>query len=86
MKKIFRLFIFFTLISSGQSFAGNDGYICTILQIQELNSSGEFAEKKEGWEFVLGDQFSIDRDTGKIIGRTLSNSHYPKIQGSECIL
>tara|TARA_B100000686_G_C16306317_1_gene721022 strand:- start:232 stop:639 length:408 start_codon:yes stop_codon:yes gene_type:complete len=79
MKKIFRLFIFLALISSGQSFAGYDGYICTILQIQKLDSSGKFV-KETAWEFALGKQFTIDRDTGKIIGKGLSNELYSKIK------
>ena len=78
MKKL--LFIFLALISSGHSFAGKDGYICTILQIQELDSSGKFTKIEKAWGFALGNQFTIDRDTGKIIGKGLKNYYYPKIQ------
>ena len=73
MKKIFRLFIFLALISSGQSFAGYDGYICTILQIQKVDdSSGKFVKEV----LSTGGRFTIDRDTGKIIGSFLSNGGY----------
>jgi len=81
MKKIFHLFIFFLLTSSAQSFAGSDGYICTILQIQELNSSGKFVAY-EGvlYSTLLGESFSVDRDTGKINGSPFSTKHYKEVR------
>lgn len=75
MNKLFHLFILFVLTSPAQSFAGTDGYICTIKQIQTLDSSGKFIMTKGAWSRI-GDQFSINRDTGKIHGSAFSTKYF----------
>jgi len=62
---------------STQSFAGKDEYICTILLIQALNSSGKFNELDS---YLLGKSFSINRDTGEIDGKPFSNKNYKEVQ------
>jgi hypothetical protein len=77
MKKIFYLFIFFVLTLSAQAFAGKDEYICTILQIQALHSSGNFNTLDS---YLLGKSFSIDRDTGEVAGKPFANKSYKEIR------
>ena len=82
MKKMFKRFILFAgLMSSIQSFAGADGYFCTILEIQELGTSGKFTTHKGVFSQLIGESFSIDRTTGKVIGLPFSNESYKEIRG-----
>lgn len=81
MKKIFHRFIFFAgLMLSMQSYADNNGYLCTILEIQELGTSGIFATHKGALTQLIGKSFSIDRATGKVIGLPFSNESYKEIR------
>ncbi len=67
-------------MSSIQSFAGADGYLCTILEIQELGTSGKFTTHKGVFSKLIGVSFSIDRATGKVIGLPFSNASYKEIR------
>jgi len=60
-----------------QSFAGKDEYICTILQIQALRSSGNFNALDS---YLLGKSFSIDRNTGKVTGKPFERKSYKELK------
>ena len=77
MKKILCYFIFSVITISTQSFAGKDEYICTILQVRALHSSGNFNTLDS---YQLGKSFSINRDTGKVDGKPFSNNNYKEIR------
>jgi hypothetical protein len=77
MKKIIYLFIFFVLTSPAQSFAGRDGYICTILQVQALHSSGSFNTLDS---YLIGKSFSIDRNTGEVVGKPFEHKSHKEIR------
>lgn len=77
MKKIQCCFAILVMAMSSQLFAGKDEYICTIVQIQVLHSSGNFNGLDS---YLLGKSFSIDRDTGKVDGKPFSNGNYKEIQ------
>lgn len=78
---MFRSLVFFVgLISSIQSYGGSDGYLCTILEIKELGTSGKFATHKGAFSQLIGESFSIDRATGKVIGLPFSNESYKEIR------
>ena len=77
MKKILCYFVFFMMIISTQSFAGKDGYICTILHVQVLHSSGSFNAIDS---YLLGKSFSINRDTGAVDEKPFSNKKYNEMR------
>jgi hypothetical protein len=81
MKKKLRFLVFFAgLMSSMQAYAGSDGYHCTILEIKELGASGKFVTHKGVFSQLIGESFSIDRATGKVIGLPFSNVSYKEIR------
>jgi len=77
MKKSLCYFILFVMTLSTQSFAGKDDYICTILQVQALHSSGSFNLLDSS---LVGKSFSINKDTGKVDGKTFSNKNFKEIR------
>ena len=58
-------------------FAGKDDYICTILQVQALHSSGTLNALDSS---LVGRSFSINKDTGKIDSKTFSNKNFKEIR------
>ena len=81
MTKIIRDFIFciFFLLSI-ESPAETEGYICKIIEIQELNKSGRFIQYEGLYKQFIGTSFSIDRTSGKVIGFPFSNESYKEIR------
>ena len=66
------LAIFLSLLAS-ISTAGELTYDCYIKNIYSLGDNGELQES--GFQNVFeGDEFSVSRETGKIIGKTLTTS------------
>ena len=62
-------FLLFFLPSICQ--AGDLTYDCVIKQVYDVNDVGEL--KASGWQSQFeGDKFSVSRETGKIIGKTLT--------------
>ena len=77
MKKILCYLVFLMTTISTHSFAGKDDYICTILQVQALHSSGTLNALDSS---LVGRSFSINKDTGKIDGKTFSNKNFKEIR------
>ena len=77
MKKRLHFLMFLVLTLSAQSFAGKDKYVCTIQQVQALHSSGSFNTLDS---YLLGKSFTIDRDTGKIVGKPFENKNHKETQ------
>lgn len=59
--------------------AGPDGYSCSIAQILELNEYGAFVEHKGIFKNLLGEAFTIDRNTGKMADLPFSTESYKNI-------
>jgi hypothetical protein len=80
MKNLCRFILLMGLTGSLRSHAGADGYVCKILQIQELNTSGELVNHKGAYSPLVGESFSIERATGKVTGHPFSNNSVKEIR------
>ncbi|MGZ0019940.1 hypothetical protein [Nitrosomonas sp. sh817] len=70
--RINRTFLFFSLLAPVVCDAGPLEYVCTIKQELSVTNDGNLKSYENPIE--VGNTFGIDRRTGKIIGRPLSNS------------
>lgn len=68
------------LLGASLAHAGVDGYVCKILQIQELGRDGRFRDYKGLFSSSIGESFSVDRSTGKVIGSPLSNANFKEVE------
>ena len=78
MKHIMVTILFF--FSCG-AFAGELTYICEIKQIAELSDDGEIISKNIGdiYKSRIGNKFTIDRNTGDMIGTPFTTKSYKTI-------
>jgi hypothetical protein len=73
-----RHLIFSLLLLPAASTAGPLEYVCTVKQELSVTDDGNLKPYKNPIE--IGNTFSIDRKTGKIIGRSFSNSTAREVQ------
>jgi hypothetical protein len=66
------IFISWLTLIPTQILAASDGYICTISEIQELNSTGNLEIYHGIYSTLIGTTFSISRETGEVIGMPFS--------------
>lgn len=67
------------LLLPGASFAGESTYLCTTKQILELANKGLMEKHTGSYEQLVGKQFSINRNTGEMIGLPFTTKSYKKI-------
>ena len=76
----FRLIALLTaLLSStltGVVFAGEDGYICRIVEVRVLSNEGTLIESKKFTKQFEDRSFSINRNNGEMIGMPFTTSNY----------
>ncbi len=65
--------------STGETAAGQTGYDCSILSVQQLNSPGQL-EANGNQAFYLGTSFSVDRNSGRIINGPLDNGLFKRVE------
>lgn len=75
----FAAFVGFALLFSDAR-AASEGYVCKILQIQELKADGRFSPYTGFFARYLNSSFSIDRRTGRIIGGPFANENFGTVQ------
>lgn len=54
--------------------AGSDGYVCTVRSFHRLGDAGTLSTEPK--DPIVGQEFTVDRSTGKILGRYISNSSF----------
>jgi hypothetical protein len=69
------LVILFPLVS----IAGENTYLCTIKQILELSESGMMGKHTGAYKQLVDKQFSINRNTGEMVGLPFSTQYYKQI-------
>ncbi len=72
MRKIERYILFFALYAyTSFSYSGDLSYNCVIKKVYDVNETGELVASSFESEFK-GSKFSVSRETGRIIGNTLT--------------
>jgi hypothetical protein len=61
---------------SGPVQAGPNTYMCKILQAVELSDSGHFVEHTGIWRWTIGESFTVNRNTGEMIGLPFSTEDW----------
>lgn len=76
MKRLLLLNLLFLPASSN---AGESTYHCNIIQMMDLTQQGLMGNYIGTPESPVGNTFSIDRDTGEMIGSPFSTRSYEKV-------
>jgi len=61
------------------SSAGEDGYICEINEVRVLSDEGTLVESEDFSKQFVGRNFSIDRNSGAMIGMPFSTSAFKSV-------
>jgi hypothetical protein len=61
------------LVSSGAALAGDTHYNCVIISASQLTEKGTL-DSHRSLKSTLGEKFTVDRMTGRVIGGPLDNS------------
>lgn len=67
------IMLVFLLVSSGTTVAGDTHYNCVILSASQLTEKGAL-DLHWSLQSTLGEKFTVDRMTGRVIGGPLDNS------------
>lgn len=67
------------LIFSFQINAGETTYICTINQILDLTNKGKMIKHDGIYKSLVGEKFTIDRNSGDMIGLPFSTKSYKDV-------
>lgn len=73
------LIILHAIFGSMATHAGEDGYICQISEVRVLSDNGTLLESDEHSKLYEDRSFSIDRNTGAMIGVPFSTSAFKSI-------
>jgi hypothetical protein len=58
---------------------GQDTYLCTVSQVLELSDQGSMKEHAGIYKPIIGKTFSINRDTGEMIGLPFDTRSYKEV-------
>lgn len=70
---------FLILLFPLTSVAGESTYLCTIKQILELSNNGTMEKNVSIYEQFFDKQFSINRDTGEMVGLPFDTQSYKQV-------
>ena len=59
---------------------GQSTYLCTVNQVLELSAKGIMEEHKGIYEVVVGQSFSVNRDTGEMLGLPFETKSYREVK------
>jgi hypothetical protein len=59
---------------AGAVHAGSEGYVCTVATFSRLADDGTL--RSDGDDPIIGQEFTVDRQSGKIIGRYMASGGY----------
>jgi len=73
------IILILSLFISFGALAGETTYICKIAQVLELSNNGELVKHNGVYKSLIGEKFTIDRDSGDMIGLPFSTKSYKQI-------
>jgi hypothetical protein len=62
------------LLYASVSQAGNEGYVCKVAAVANLTDRGTLSSNPK--DELIGEEFTVDRQSGKIIGRWIKSEDY----------
>jgi hypothetical protein len=73
------IILILSLFLSFGALAGESTYICEIKEILELSDNGDLVKHNGVYKSLIGEKFTIDRDSGEMIGLPFSTKSYKQV-------